>query len=325
MDSFPLYGVVIIECDSMFEFELLIGNLILEPATISPGAVQWIIEDQQPFSSALYQIHVAGPGVEFVAEIFPFVTNLLVNDQEGTEFYNNSWTLFPTVVCAYDPNDKCSTQPGYTDENHFILADDEIEFRVRFQNTGNFPAQTVVIRDTLDLIHLDIERFYPVFVSHDYMATVEPNGVLAFTFNNIMMPDSTSEEPGSKGYVVFRIRPRDDLQHMDVIHNTAYIFFDANPAIVTDTTWQTIMDCNTLTGIASENSFCVGDVAYCGSEQPFIDNYSWSFDSELISNDTSLAQSLTVPGLFNIDLVVSNQLCEFSDQLEYWLIHYRKK
>jgi len=92
LDSFPLYGVVIIECDSMFEFELLIGNLILEPATISPGAVQWIIEDQQPFSSALYQIHVAGPGVEFVAEIFPFVTNLLVNDQEGTEFYNNSWT-----------------------------------------------------------------------------------------------------------------------------------------------------------------------------------------------------------------------------------------
>jgi uncharacterized repeat protein (TIGR01451 family) len=65
------------------------------------------------------------------------------------------------VVCAYDPNDKYAEPAGYTEE-HFITADQEIEYRIRFQNTGNLPAENIFIEDQLDLNVLDLSTFYPV-------------------------------------------------------------------------------------------------------------------------------------------------------------------
>ena len=312
----PLDGLVTIECDPLFEFEFLVGNQIINPTSMTPGLVQWVIEDQDPFSSWLYQIHVIGPGTDYIGETFPFDLTLHLYDEEGNEYYTGTWILEPTVVCAYDPNDKYTAEPGYTEENHFVLAEDEIEYRVRFQNTGNFPAETVVIRDTLDIEHLDFDSFYPVFASHDFMTTAEPNGALTFTFNDIMLPDSTSDQAGSQGYVVYRVRPRTDVEHLDVIENTAYIFFDGNLPIVTNTTWHTIFDCNSLTGIVSEDSFCLGDVGYFNAEQSFIDQYEWTFDDTSAGTDPILAQVLNDVGTFDVGVTISNPLCSLIDEVE---------
>ncbi|MEZ4956293.1 MAG: hypothetical protein R2825_22230 [Saprospiraceae bacterium] len=49
---------------------------------------------------------------------------------------------------SYDPNDKTGFPLGI-DEDHFILKNTDIEYLIRFQNTGTDTALTVVIRDTL--------------------------------------------------------------------------------------------------------------------------------------------------------------------------------
>ncbi|MBK9490010.1 MAG: hypothetical protein IPO07_15465 [Haliscomenobacter sp.] len=59
-------------------------------------------------------------------------------------------------------------------------------------------------------------------------------------FKNINLPDSTNNEPESHGFVSFRIKDRSGLAEKTTIDNTAYIYFDQNPAIVTNTT-QNIM------------------------------------------------------------------------------------
>ncbi|MGV3637174.1 MAG: DUF7619 domain-containing protein, partial [Flavobacteriales bacterium] len=59
---------------------------------------------------------------------------------------------------------------------------------------------------------------------------------LAFTFNDIGLPDTTTDLLGSQGYISYRIKPIEDLAIGDVIENTAGIYFDFNPPIITNTT-----------------------------------------------------------------------------------------
>ncbi|MFN0213484.1 MAG: T9SS type A sorting domain-containing protein, partial [Saprospiraceae bacterium] len=65
-------------------------------------------------------------------------------------------------------------------------------------------------------------------------------GVISFTFNNIMLPDSNVNEPRSHGFVQFSIAPYADVPLGSVIENDAAIFFDFNEPVITNTTWHTI-------------------------------------------------------------------------------------
>jgi hypothetical protein len=73
-------------------------------------------------------------------------------------------------------------------------------------------------------------------------AQLDPGGILTFTFDNILLPDSNVNEPLSHGFVRYRIRPGIPTTDPTVITNTAYIYFDQNPAVVTNTTLTTFSD-----------------------------------------------------------------------------------
>jgi hypothetical protein len=51
-----------------------------------------------------------------------------------------------------------------------------------------------------------------------------------------MLPDSASNPSGSQGFIQYRIKPLANLPLGTQIENTAHIYFDFNPAIVTNTT-----------------------------------------------------------------------------------------
>ncbi|MCB0556652.1 MAG: hypothetical protein KDD02_24110, partial [Phaeodactylibacter sp.] len=63
-------------------------------------------------------------------------------------------------------NDKQGFPRGYGDE-HYIYPGTDLEYLVRFQNTGNDTAFLVVIRDTLSEF-LDIATVRPGAASHPY-------------------------------------------------------------------------------------------------------------------------------------------------------------
>ncbi len=141
-------------------------------------------------------------------------------------------------VGSYDPNDKQAFPTGYQEE-HFIYPNTDIEYLIRFQNTGTDTAFRVVIRDTLSAF-LDPASVRPGASSHPYEFGIGGLGVLKFTFDDILLPDSTVNEAASHGFVKFRVSQKPFLPIGSVIENSAAIYFDFNAPVMTNTTWHTV-------------------------------------------------------------------------------------
>jgi uncharacterized repeat protein (TIGR01451 family) len=317
-----LNGQISITYDPVLEAEP-IGSTVIPPDEINPGELIWNLDNSPlPGQSKIYQAHIIGPGVDYIGQTFEFVISLSLVDDEGLEYYNGSWVLDPIVVCSYDPNDKYTAYPGYTEANHFVLAEDEIEYRIRFQNEGNWAAQDVVIKDTLDVTKLDMSSFYPVFGSHSFMTCVNENGALDFSFENINLPFADEDEPASQGYVVYRIKPLSGVQPGDVVNNTAYIYFDNNPAIVTNTTWHTIYECGSESQFElNETEFCPGDELTATATHNYVDEFEWSQDSIVLSNDDIWTNTLGITGDFEITLSASNELCAANSVTQTYTVY----
>ncbi len=137
-------------------------------------------------------------------------------------------------VGSYDPNDKQAFPIGYGPA-HYVRPGTEIEYLIRFQNTGTDTAFTVVVRDTLSP-WLDPLTVRPGSSSHPYRFDLMGPSVLLFEFQNILLPDSNTNEAASHGYVKFRIRPRTNTPLETDIFNSAAIYFDFNEPVMTNTT-----------------------------------------------------------------------------------------
>jgi len=165
---------------------------------------------------------------------------------------NNTVVYSRAITGSYDPNDKAVSPKGITEQGFIFESDTLLSYLIRFQNTGNDTAFTVVVRDTLDPA-LDVSTFKLGGYSHPMQLEISGTGILTFTFNNILLPDSNINEPASHGYIAYDIALKKDLPLGTQIQNTAYIYFDFNPPIITNTTLNTIFDATV--GIASLSTF----------------------------------------------------------------------
>lgn len=145
---------------------------------------------------------------------------------------NNTTRVSTWVRNSYDPNDKQVSPPYATPA--MLANGDRFQYTIRFQNTGNFPADFVRIVDTLGST-VDASSFRFMSSSHPCTWKMLGKGIVEFFFENIQLPDSTSDEPGSHGFVKFSVKPRSGLQLGTRVENTADIFFDFNPPIRTNT------------------------------------------------------------------------------------------
>jgi uncharacterized repeat protein (TIGR01451 family) len=145
------------------------------------------------------------------------------------------------VVGSFDPNDKQGF-PGGVGETHEILPNQQLQYLIRFQNTGTAEAYNIIIRDTLDT-DLNIFSVTPGVSSHEYSFTMFGERVLQWTFNNIMLPDSFSNPEQSHGFITYTVNQLPDLTDGTEITNSAAIYFDSNDPIITNTTLHTINHC----------------------------------------------------------------------------------
>lgn len=135
---------------------------------------------------------------------------------------------------SYDPNDKLAFPIGVGEEQ-VIRPGTPIDYTIRFQNTGNDTAFVVVLRDTLSE-HFDYTKVTPIGASHRFeFAQLGEGNILHFHFPGINLPDSTTNLAGSQGFVQFRVYPKAGLPSGTVVDNSAAIYFDFNPPIITNT------------------------------------------------------------------------------------------
>lgn len=158
-----------------------------------------------------------------------FVNQFSMND-------NDPWVDIDCTpnVGSYDPNDKQGFPIGYG-AAHYIKPGTDLEYLIRFQNTGTDTAFTVVIRDTLSA-WLDPATVRPGASSHPYTFEFYGDRNIKFRFDNILLPDSSTNQEASNGFVSFRIAQKADVPLQSDILNSAAIFFDLNAPVITNTT-----------------------------------------------------------------------------------------
>jgi uncharacterized repeat protein (TIGR01451 family) len=159
---------------------------------------------------------------------------------------NNAGSLLQLLGNSYDPNDKLVARPNETQQMFFndvsyldVDAIEKLTYTVRFQNTGTAPAQNIYILDTLSS-NLNWSSFSLIESSHPMQVVNLGNGILRFEFSQIWLADSTTNEEESHGHFVYSISENTSVlgQAGIEIENTAYIFFDWNDPIVTNTTYN---------------------------------------------------------------------------------------
>jgi hypothetical protein len=142
---------------------------------------------------------------------------------------NNFISTQNTLLCSYDPNDK-----RLFPKQCFYEESDSLEFIVRFQNTGNYPAETVRLIDTLDLEKLDIMSFKVMGASHDYTWSFKEPSILEVVFDDIMLVDSSMSFIESQGFFKYKISLRDSISNYEPSSTSTYIYFDFNEPIITN-------------------------------------------------------------------------------------------
>jgi hypothetical protein len=141
----------------------------------------------------------------------------------------NTYSLKQTVVGSYDPNDIQSFKTGdLTYEKDTIM-----NYHIRFQNTGTFYAEFVIVHDTLDA-KLDPSTLRDIQSSHPVSVTLLQDNVLEFVFDKIFLPDSNTNEAGSHGFVNYKINLKENVIEGDIIPNSAAIYFDYNTPVLTN-------------------------------------------------------------------------------------------
>jgi uncharacterized repeat protein (TIGR01451 family) len=132
-----------------------------------------------------------------------------------------------------------------------INAYQKIEYIVNFQNTGTAPAVNVVI---LDELASDLEEGTFTFLGSSHPCIVTRTGKnVNYKFSNIMLPDSTNDEPNSHGFVKFTIDAKNGLAAGYKILDEAAIYFDFNEPVITNESEITFIDVNSIDEVVKTN------------------------------------------------------------------------
>lgn len=228
--------------DLSFDHESIFTFVSSSEATqsTSAGNVSWALSGLGPLASILVELELQVPAdPDLIGTTYSAAAT--ITSAGDTYYANNAFE----IVGSYDPNDITAHTTNGSSTDYFLATDEDIVYTIRFQNTGNFPAQNILVLDTLSDL-LDMASIQIIGASHDFTAAYLDGRALRFDFPDIQLPDSTNDEPNSHGYVAYRIKPVGSLSVGYAIENTAAIYFDLNPPVITNTSVVTVQ---TIQGI----------------------------------------------------------------------------
>lgn len=204
------------------------------PDNVNGNDLTWNLNNMAPGASQLLRLFFSAPDYSLMGSPLSTIVDIQTLDINGNLISTENIFDTEILLCAWDPNQITATPAG-TGSGNIIDPGTEIEYLIEFQNTGNAPATDIVVSNALDS-DLDYSTFEWIGASHECHPIVNlVNGQLSFEFPQIMLPDSTSDEPNSHGWLRYKVHAQSNLAPGTAIDNTAYIYFDQNPAVVTNT------------------------------------------------------------------------------------------
>jgi len=287
------------------------------PYTLNGDTVSIVLSNVLPFQNDYYYLDIQMPSTAFMSDTMFFTSSLSIQSGGGQAIRYD--TLNQILTCAYDPNDKSLVL-----SDHLIILDttyalaDEIEYLIRFQNTGNDTAINIRIEDHLAITYLDMSSFEFVSSSHSVSYNLDNLGNLAFDFSNIYLPDSTTDFIGSMGYVKFKVNYNSSVRNLPV-NNFARIYFDQNPPILTNTNVFVRTECSHFVNVTMDT------VGFCAPDSLLVvnDDFGVGFDYLWIANGDSSFQTdstnlfVSNSGVNIFTLVLNNSHCSFDTLIGY--------
>lgn len=174
-----------------------------------------------------------GKNIHSSIKIEPFIND--VDTLNNVAVYNR------TITGSYDPNEKEVFPSGFGTSGAILPTDSILTYTIHFQNTGTDTAFTVIVIDTLSQF-LDPASVVSGASSHNYDFDISGEGILRWTFNQILLVDSFKNEPASNGFITYSVKQKSNIPLYSQIRNKADIYFDFNLPITTNTTLNTIDD-----------------------------------------------------------------------------------
>jgi uncharacterized repeat protein (TIGR01451 family) len=201
-------------------------------AIINPNGFTYNFTNLLPFEQRTIVVTMQVPTIPTVSLGQQLTNSASITIPTGDiNILNNNTILIQTIVGSYDPNEKEESHGGKILKSSFT-ANDYLTYKIQFENTGTADAINIRVNDLLDA-KLDETSIRMIASSHPY--TLDRNGKnLEWKFAGINLPPSIANTQIGHGYVVFQIKPISGFAVGDIIPNVANIYFDFNPAIVTN-------------------------------------------------------------------------------------------
>lgn len=226
---------------------LTFNNANPAPTFVNGNYIQWVFTNLNPFDQVSINVHVTVSTSATLGSSLTTYAGVATSINDTTPL-NNYTTITRLVTGSFDPNVK-EVEPKGTGTTGDVPLHQQLTFTVQFQNTGNDTAFKVVIKDSIDA-DLDLSTFNLVGYSHPVSYKINSERLVTFTFNNILLPDSNTNELLSHGFVKYTISPLPNAVSGKQVKNVAGIYFDFNSAVETNTTLNTL---SLAAGIPSVN------------------------------------------------------------------------
>lgn len=209
------------------------------PGTQNQGELIWGYENLFPFESReiVVAMQINAPThPEYPVNIDDVLTftSMIMPQDDDENVMDNTYIFNQTVVGAYDPND---IQCIEGDVIHPDYIGEELHYVIRFENTGNYYAENVVVAMEIDQEKYDVSSLRVLNSSHDVRAQVRGN-MAEFFFNQIYL------DSGGHGNILLVMNSDNSLYEGDFVQSKADIYFDYNYPVITNdavTVFETTM------------------------------------------------------------------------------------
>lgn len=208
------------------------------PTAVYADSVVWDVTGLLPGDFGVIRANISLDTSWAINDILNSYVQVFPIDNDVNPSCNNS-TIEVEISASSDPNDIIvNIDTVYV---HELGNPPSLEYVIRFQNTGNDTAFFVRI---LNQLPARVQKSSVEFISSSHPCEFIFNSKLPrleFLFNNILLPDSNTNEPASHGFVKYRVKPKSTLSDGDIIGNFASIYFDFNLPVVTNSVFTRIL------------------------------------------------------------------------------------
>ncbi|MCB9260763.1 MAG: T9SS type A sorting domain-containing protein [Flavobacteriales bacterium] len=203
----------------------------VKPTTISQHTIGWELSENQVID---IDFRIDPDLIEMNEKLLFEVNAQSINQANIAES-----SLEQMVVSAFDPNDK------QCDKEEIVVGEKNLNYHIRFQNLGTAAAANIHVVDTIDPT-MPLEYLQILDNSHHqhYSSSYKVRGhAIVWSFEEIyLMPQQWVGDEESSGYITYLAGLSNQLTVGQTIENTAYIYFDYQKPVVTNTTVSKVVE-----------------------------------------------------------------------------------